>query len=310
MRLGGRLKADRFVPDEVRFGCCRGLPEGLGIDGTRERRLLSSRIVTSLVLAASLGAATTLPVAAGLTRQEIATAGFHLKAGSTLPAMVALRDDAGETTLGAALNGKPALLVFTDYRCQSLCGIVLDELSETLPKVPLALGRDFNVLSVALDSSETAAEAAAFRDRHTGGSVLHDRGRFFTEDAASLQALKESVGLVAPYDADHKQFAHPAGLVLVDAGGHAKRVVTPFALDPLDLKLALTETGPGAATLAGHLLTLCYAFDPVSGIYTLRILRILSAAAGMTVILMAGGVLLFLRQERRLRRRLADDGVI
>ena len=115
---------------------------------------------------------------------------------------------------------------------------------------------------------------------------------------------------MAPYDAEHKQFAHPAGLVLVDAAGRAKRIVSPFALDPLDLKLALTETGPGATTLAGHLLTLCYAFDPVSGIYTLRIMRILSAAAGVTVVLMAGGVFLFLRQERRLRRRLADDAVI
>lgn len=261
------------------------------------------------MMVASLVAVSALPAWAGLTRKQIAAAGFHLQAGSALPKAIVLHADAGATTLGAALAGKPALLVFTDYRCQSLCGIVLDELSETLPKVPLTLGQDYNVLSVALDSDETAADATAFKDRHTGGSTLHDKGRFFTEDAASLRALEASVGLVAPYDAEHKQFAHPAGLVLVDADGRAQRVVSPFALDPLDLKLALNETGPGAASLTGHLLTLCYAFDPVSGTYTLRILRILSAAAGVTVILMAGGVFFFLRQERRLRRRLADDVV-
>lgn len=269
--------------------------------------MLLARTVATFVLAALAVVGGIPQASAGLTRQQIGTAGFHLTPGTPLPTSLVLHKAGGDVTLGAALAGKPALLVFTDYRCESLCGVVLDELSDTLPKVRLDLGRDYNVISVALDSAETQGDATAFADKHTGGSTLHDRGLFLTESAPTLRALEGSVGLVAPYDAQHKQFAHPAGLVLVDAQGRAQRIVSPFALDPLDLRLALTETGSGAGSLVGHVLSLCYAFDPVSGIYTLRIERVLSITAAITVVLMIGGIALFLRQERRLRRRRALD---
>ena len=261
----------------------------------------------SLILPLALLASFAFPVAgstaaSGLSRQTLATAGFHLTPGEALPAAAILQDQAGDTTLGAALGGKPALLVFTDYRCQSLCGIVLDELAGTLPRVPLALGRDYNVISVALDSAQTPADAAAFRDRHTSGSPVHDGARFLTNNALALQQLETSVGLIAPYDAAHKQFAHPAGLILVDAAGKAQRVLSPFALNPFDLKLALLDTGAAPASLAGHALLLCYGFDAVTGLYTLRIERILALAAAATILLLGGGIVLLLWRERRLRR--------
>ena len=262
-----------------------------------------ARTVAAAALTVLAGLGCMVPALAGLNRQDLSQAGFHLIPGTPLPSATVLHGQFGDMTLGAALAGKPALLVFTDYRCQSLCGVILDELADTLPKVSLALGRDYNVVSVALDSTQTQADATAFKDRHTGGSTLRDGGLFFTDDAPALRDLEASVGLIAPYDAEHKQFAHPAGLILVDAKGRAQRVMSPFALDPLDLKLTLTETGAAANTLVGHALLLCYAFDPVSGIYTLRIERVLSIAAAITILLMAGGIGLFLREERRVRRQ-------
>ena len=242
---------------------------------------------------------------AALTRHDLADAGFHLDPGTLLPAAVRLRDAAGDETLGSALAGKPALLVFTDYRCQSLCGVVLDQLAATLPEVPLALGRDYNIISVALDSAQTPADAASFRDAHAGKSSLAEHGRFFTSDAPALRALEASVGLVAPFDAEHKQFAHPAGLVLVDAQGKAQRILSPFALNPFDLKLALTETGAAPGSLIGHALLLCYGWNPAAGLYTLRIERVMMMSATATIVLIAGLVGLLLLRERRLRRRSA-----
>ncbi len=249
----------------------------------------------------------TAPAAAALTRRDLADAGFHLIPGTLLPESAVLHDAHGDETLGAALKGKPALLVFTDYKCQSLCGVVLDQLAETLPKVPLTLGRDYNIISVALDSTQTQADAARFRDAHTAGTSLAQRGEFLTNDAAALQTLEASVGLVAPFDAEHKQFAHPAGLVLVDAQGKAQRVLSPFALDPFDLKLALTETGAASNSLIGHALLLCYGWNPAAGLYTLRVERVLMMAAAATIILIGGTVGLLLLRERRLRRHPLPD---
>ena len=243
--------------------------------------------------------------AVALTRLELKDAGFHLVPGVALPGSVMLHGPQDrDTTLSAALAGKPALLVFTDYRCQSLCGVILDQLAGTLPKVGLTLGADYNVISVALDAVQTQADATAFRDTHTKGSALHDAGLFFTNDAAPLQALRASVGLIAPFDVEHHQFAHPAGLVLVDAQGLAQRVLSPFALDPLDLKLALTEGGAAPLSLGAHALLLCYGWNPVAGLYTLRIERVMMLAAAATILVIALTVAGFLYRERRLARSL------
>jgi protein SCO1/2 len=243
------------------------------------------------------------PATAALSRAALKDVGFHLVPGAPVPATAALRGiDGRDTTLGRALDGKPALLVFTDYRCESLCGIVLDELAETLPKARLRLGTDYNVIAVALDATETAADATRFRDQHTAGSTLRARGLFFTEDAPALAAMRDSVGLVAPFDAEHKQFAHPAGLVLIDAAGKARRILSPFALDPLDLRLALTDGGAEPSSFVAHALLLCYGWNPVAGIYTLRIERVMAIAAALTVALIGLGVGLLLYHERRVPR--------
>jgi protein SCO1/2 len=251
-------------------------------------------------LAAALCICVAWPAAAALTRQALKDVGFHLVPGAPMPATAALRGlDGRDTTLGRALDGKPALLVFTDYRCESLCGIVLDQLAETLPKARLRLGTDYNVISVALDPTQTAADATRFRDQHTTGSPLRDLGLFFTDDAPALAALRDSVGLVAPFDAEHKQFAHPAGLVVIDAAGKARRVLSPFALDPLDLRLALTDGGAEPSSFVAHALLLCYGWNPVAGVYTLRIERVMAIAAALTIVLIGLGVGLLLYHERR-----------
>ena len=242
-----------------------------------------------------------VPACAALSRHDLADAGFHLSPGTALPADATMEGPNGPATLGAILARKPALVVFTDYKCQSLCGVVLDQLAETLPAVPLDLGRDYNVIAVALDGAQTQADATAFRDTHTKGSTLHERGRFLTNETATLARLEASVGLVAPYDAEHKQFAHPAGLVLVDADGRAQRILSPFALDPFDLKLALTETGAAPTSLVGHALLLCYGWNPAAGLYTLRIERVLTMAAAATILAIAGMVGFLLWRERRRR---------
>lgn len=240
--------------------------------------------------------------AAALTRTGLRNVGFHLKTGAALPEAAVLHGPHGDLTLGEALAGKPALVTFTDYRCESLCGVILDQLAGTLPKVPLALGTDYNVISVALSGSQTQADAVAFRDAHTTGSALHDAALFLTNDATALEAMKSSVGLVAPFDAEHKQFAHPAGLMLVDAQGRVQRILSPFAMNPLDLKLALTESGAAPTSLTSHLLLLCYGFNPAAGVYTLRIERVMSIAAAVTIALIATGVGSLLLVERRRRR--------
>ncbi len=49
------------------------------------------------------------------------------------------------------------------------------------------------------------------------------------------------------------------------------------------------------------ILLLCFHYDPTTGRYTLAILRVLQLGAAITVMVVAGTVMLALRRERRSR---------
>ena len=238
------------------------------------------------------------PAATALTRAELDTAGFHLTPGTMLPGDVVLQDAAGgNVSVGRALDGRPSLVLFVDYGCQTLCGVILDGLGAALDAVDLRPGIDYRVLVVPLDPRSTTSDLIAFRDRHTAGTRLHDSGMFFTGERQALAHLRAAVGLVVPFDAENQQFAHPAGLVLVDSAGRAQKVLPAFAVDPLDLKLGLTE-GAAAPSLGGHALLLCYGWDAASGLYTLQIRRLLGLGCLVFLALVIGPLAWHLRRER------------
>ena len=239
------------------------------------------------------------PASAGLDQRTIAEAGFHFEPGAKLPLSARVVDAAGQTTLGAVLQEKPALLLFVDYRCRSLCGVMLDELGDVLPQVGLKLGHAYNVVAVALDDTQTRAEADAFRDQHTAGTILKAHARFLTEGKAAREAIERSVGLVAPFDVEHRQFAHPAALIVVDPDGKARQVLSPFALNALDVTLALSGSSPSGASFGTRLLHLCYGWDPIVGRYTLRIERILALLSAGVLFLLVGGICHLLMSEKK-----------
>ena len=86
------------------------------------------------------------------------------------------------------------------------------------------------------------------------------------------------------------------------ADGRVVRTLSTLALDATDLDLALDEAGGGRmGTFRGRLVLLCYGFDPVQGIYTPAIHRMLGAAALATLVILAAGVAGLARRSRRSR---------
>lgn len=259
------------------------------------------KVWASILIAMILSLAALPPAGAALDRATLANAGFHVAPGAHLPLKASVFDDNRSTTLGRLLDGKPALLVFVDYRCRSLCGIVLDRIADVVPNVPLKLGTDYNVVALAIDDRQTPADAREFRDRHVGGTALASLGHFATEDETARAAIAASVGLVAPYDVDQARFAHPAGLVSVDETGRVNAVLSPFAVDPRDIELALTQSG-APSSFVGHVLQLCYGFNAATGVYDVQVERILAIAAAITIALMAAGLGTLVLVERRSAR--------
>jgi protein SCO1/2 len=121
-------------------------------------------------------------------------------------------------------------------------------------------------------------------------------------DAENTARVMAAVGFRSLYDAETDQYAHPAAALVMTADGRIARALSSLALNARDLRLGLVEAGEGRiGSLADRVTLLCSQFDPIHGMYTGTIARILEIACGITVLAL-GGALLGLSQRPRQKR--------
>jgi protein SCO1/2 len=127
---------------------------------------------------------------------------------------------------------------------------------------------------------------------------------FLSGDQRAVDRLTRAIGYRYAYDAEHDQFAHPAGLTVLAPDGRVARVLAGLDSGADDLRLALVEAGQGrVGTLADRVRLLCYGFDPVRGVYTPAVMTILRVCGVLTLLVLGGGILLLVRHARRVATR-------
>jgi protein SCO1/2 len=265
------------------------------------RRILRE-IATFLSVTAALAAS--VPAAAGIVADQIRSVEAAPGPDAALPLGLRFRDETGrQVVLGDAAGGVPAVLIFADYTCRTLCGPILEFVAAGLAKTGLKPGADYRLVVIGIDPRDDIAAARAMRSAHIGdGSALGAATTFLTGSDAELRAVTHAAGLRYYYDAGHDQFAHPAAAYVLDAGGRVQRVLSPLALDGTALRLAIVDAAHGAVGgLSDRIHLLCYGYDPVKGIYTERITELLSLSAGVTLVVMIGGISLMIAREKRSR---------
>lgn len=240
------------------------------------------------------------PARAGLSEREIASVRFAPPPDAHAPLSLKVQDaDGGARTLAEAMSGRPALLVPVDYTCRSLCGASLTIAMAALREAGLTEGRDYRLIVFGIDPKDTPQDARNFVRGQIGDAAASTS--VLIGDVATIRALETSIGYRAVYDEENDQFAHPAGVAALASDGRVVRVLSSLALTPQDLRLALIDAGEGrSGGLAARLTALCYGFDPVHGVYTLLIDRILAVAGGVTVALLGTGLLLLRRATRHI----------
>ena len=133
--------------------------------------------------------------------------------GAALPLALTFRDDNGRPlTLGGRLRQRPAVLVFADYTCRTLCGPILDFTTPALQKSGLRPGVDYRLIVIGLDPKDGLDQA---RERCAATHIDADGplGRaavFLSGTTPSIRAAASRCRLHYAYDAEHDQFAHPA----------------------------------------------------------------------------------------------------
>lgn len=254
-----------------------------------------------LGIALSLATAWAPDASAGLTSSQLSDVQAQPLSGARLPLAATVHDANGpDMSLGDALAGRPALLVPVDYRCRSLCGPALALLAPLLSQTRFRLGVDYTVLVLGMDPRDSDAEALAMAQAQLGPAAGQSGVRILSGGADTLGRIFATLGYRTEYDGEAGRFAHPAAAFAIAADGRVARTLSTLALDPTDLNLALTEAGGGGrGALADRLILLCYGFDPIQGVYTPAIRRVLGLAGLATLIALAGGVAALARHSRR-----------
>ena len=253
-----------------------------------------------LALALLTGPAVAAPAPANLFQRV----GFDQHLGARLPRDARFRDSTGAPVrLGELLQGRPVVLVLGYYECPNLCGLVWQGLGESLQKLKLLVGEDFDVIAVSIDPNEGPDLAAAKRE-----SVLKGYGRqgsaagwhFLTGEESQIRAVADAAGFRYVYDPQIDQYAHASGLVVATPDGRISRYLFGVRYAERNLRLALVESsGGGIGSPVDQLLLLCYHYDPATGQYGLLITNLLRAGGAVTVAGVLGFVVVSRRRERR-----------
>jgi protein SCO1/2 len=202
-------------------------------------------------------------------------------------------------TLGSLLGGEPAVLLLGYFHCPSLCQVVRDDALNALAHTGLATPGDYRVLDISIDPREGPADAAAARmdalaRYKTPGAETG--WNFLTGDTT---ALAQAVGFRSRWDPDLRQFLHPTGMVVLTPAGTVSSYALGVGYPATDLRGALLRARDGAvAAAASPVLLLCFHFDPATGRYSLAILKLLRLAAALTVVTIAGMLLVLHRRGR------------
>jgi protein SCO1/2 len=228
---------------------------------------------------------------------------FKQHLNDMLPLDAAFRDDNGRAvTLGQLFRGKPVLLAFVYYQCPMLCTISLNGLAGALEVLSFVPGQEFEVVTVSFDPTETPVLAAAKKKAYMARykrPEAHAGWHFLTGPKQSVEALTRAVGFRYVWDEATKQFAHPAGLLVLTPEGKISHYLFGVEYAPKDLRLSLVAAAGGTiGNVADQLLLYCYQYDPQAGRYSASILNLVRVAGALTVLSLGAFILTASRKRR------------
>jgi protein SCO1/2 len=203
-------------------------------------------------------------------------------------------------------RGKPVMLAMVYYRCPVLCGLLMQGMAKALSQIDWLPGKDFEVLTVSIDSTETSELAKEKRRgfvQAIGKQVPDEAWPFFTASDEAINTLSASLGNKFKYVERERQFGHVAALFFIAPDGTITRYLYGVQFDPKDVKLALFESAHGrVGTNLERVLLRCYKFDASARKYH-SFVRVYYRIWGSIIVLALGLFLGILWRRDYLRSR-------
>ena len=225
------------------------------------------------------------------------------KLGGQVPLDIPFLDESGkEVPIGSFLN-RPTLLTLIYLTCQHTCPMLLNGVASLLGESKLLPGKDYDVITVSFDETDTPDLAAKKKGNYlkaVGKPFPPDAWHFLTGSAKSIAALTESVGF--HFKRDRGGFTHPVSLIVLSREGKVVRYLDGVRFLPFDLEMAVTEaTGGRTGSVVRRAMLYCFSYDPAGKRYVLDILKVVGIVTVIVAIAMISFLTITSRKYRNKR---------
>ncbi len=225
-----------------------------------------------------------------------------------LPLNLKFTDDHGNLVPLSTYFGKlPAIFLLVYYRCPMLCSEELEGLTSALKMISFKPGRDFNIIVISIDPTETTAMAAAKKAEYLkmyGHPNTADGWHFMTGTQQNIDAITNVVGfkyvkLTVPGTKLH-QYAHASALEIVTPEGKLAQYYMGVEYSPKDMLLGLDEASDDRiGSPVDNILTYCYHYDPLTNTHDLIVTRVVEMGGIFTILILGSFMLVMFRKDFR-----------
>ena len=234
-----------------------------------------------------------------------------------LPLDATFTNETGNTVkLGQYFDGKrPVLLALVYYKCPILCSEELKGLTGALEMVSYQPGKDFQIVAISIDPTETPAVAASKKREYVkyyGHPESAPGWHFLTGQQPAIDAVAKATGFgyvrTPGPDGKSNQFAHASAIQIVTPEGKIAQYYLGVEYSPQDLRLGLIEaSNHKIGTPVDTILTYCYRYDPTLNRHSLLIARIVQAGCLLTVLILGSYMLVMFRRDIKTSRAIQQQ---
>jgi len=250
----------------------------------------------------------------------VAGMGITQNLGKYVPADATFKDEKGATVkIGDIMSARPTLLIPTYFNAKDGCNSLLDGVAKAIAKLnpsgrsnrinvgnptDLAAGKDFDVILLSLNPTETPKLAAAREKLVLEGlnNTAFEKGwHFLTGDMANIRKVSDAIGLKFYYSAEKKILNYPTMTAVISKQRKicGYTIANDFARKVFETNLAAAQEDTPTEPADQSQMFGCITPDASAGKYTPIIkLSLLITGIGTTLVVAASIFNLAVKNKR------------
>ncbi len=197
--------------------------------------------------------------------------------GKFIPLDLRFEDSESNTRTLKDIINKPTVLSLVYYHCPGICSPLLTSLAELVDSTDKILGKDYQLLTISFDPSETSELAAKWKKSYLDGmerKINPKDWMFVVSDSTNIAKITNSVGFKYKRDGDN-DFLHPGALIMISEKGEIIRYLLGTNYDLFSFNMAISEMNNHlSSSLISKFQLFIYSYDPQLNKYVFNFVRV------------------------------------